>query len=186
MERPTRKPNRLPEYDYSQNGAYFVTVCTADKKSLFWDTVGAAISRPLLEDEDFVPQPPLSAYGRIVEQGIQNIPHCYPSVSVEKYCIMPDHFHMILCFKKDGGRQIAAQPLATKEPYGCSVPLAGAAPTLSRVVGQMKRWVSKQIGAGMWQKSYYERVIRNETEYEEIWRYIHDNPLKYALKEETI
>ena len=93
---------------------------------------------------------------------------------------------MFLCFKKDGGRQIAAQPLATKEPYGCSVPLAGAAPTLSRVVGQMKRWVSKQIGAGMWQKSYYERVIRNETEYEEIWRYIHDNPLKYALKEETI
>ena len=46
MERPTRKPNRLPEYDYSQNGAYFVTICTADKKSLFWDTVGAAISRP--------------------------------------------------------------------------------------------------------------------------------------------
>lgn len=76
--------------------------------------------------------------------------------------------------------------VATKEPYGCSVPLAGTAPTLSRVVGQMKRWVSKQIGAGMWQKSYYERVIRNETEYEEIWRYIHDNPLKYALKEETI
>ena len=93
---------------------------------------------------------------------------------------------MILCFAKDGGRQIAAQPLTTKEPYGCGVPLAGAAPTLSRVVGQMKRWVSKQIGAGMWQKSYYERVIRNETEYEEIWRYIHDNPLKYALKEETI
>ena len=85
MERPTRKPNRLPEYDYSQNGGYFVTVCTADKKSLFWDTVGAAISRPLLENEDLVPQPPLSAYGRIVEQGIQNILHCYPSVSVEKY-----------------------------------------------------------------------------------------------------
>ena len=167
MERPTRKPNRLPEYDYSQNGAYFVTVCTADKKSLFWDTVGAAISRPLMENEDLVPQPPLSAYGCIVEQGIQSIPQCYPSISVEKYCIMPDHIHMILCFAKDSERQITA-------------------PTLSRVVGQMKRWVSKQIGAGMWQKSYYERVIRNGAEYEEIWRYIHENPLKYALKEETI
>ena len=167
MERPTRKPNRLPEYDYSQNGAYFVTVCTADKKSLFWDTVGAAISRPLMENEDLVPQPPLSAYGRIVEQGIQNIPHCYPSVSVEKYCIMPDHIHMILCFAKDSERQITA-------------------PTLSRVVGQMKRWVSKQIGAGIWQKTYFDRVIRNSTEYTEIWRYIHENPLKYALKEEII
>ena len=167
MERPIRKPNRLPEYDYSQNGAYFVTVCIADKNNLFWDTVGAAISRPQIEDEELVPQPPLSTYGRIVEQGIQNIPHCYPSVSVEKYCIMPDHIHMILCFAKDSERQITA-------------------PTLSRVVGQMKRWVSKQIGAGMWQKSYYERVIRNGAEYEEIWRYIHENPLKYALKEETI
>ena len=167
MERPTRKPNRLPEYDYSQNGAYFVTVCTADKNNLFWDTVGAAISRPLMENEDLVPQPPLSAYGRIVEQGIQNIPHCYPSVSVEKYCIMPDHIHMILCFAKDSERQITA-------------------PTLSRVVGQMKRWVSKQIGAGIWQKTYFDRVIRNSTEYTEIWRYIHENPLKYALKEEII
>ena len=167
MERPIRKPNRLPEYDYSQNGAYFVTVCIADKNNLFWDTVGAAISRPQIEDEELVPQPPLSTYGRIVEQGIQNILHRYPSVSVEKYCIMPDHIHMILCFAKDSERQITA-------------------PTLSRVVGQMKRWVSKQIGAGIWQKTYFDRVIRNSTEYTEIWRYIHENPLKYALKEETI
>ena len=167
MERPIRKPNRLPEYDYSQNGAYFVTVCIADKNNLFWDTVGAAISRPQIEDEELVPQPPLSTYGRIVEQGIQNIPHCYPSVSVEKYCIMPDHIHMILCFAKDSERQITA-------------------PTLSRVVGQMKRWVSKQIGAGIWQKTYFDRVIRNSTEYTEIWCYIHENPLKYALKEEII
>ena len=108
MERPIRKPNRLPEYDYSQNGAYFVTVCIADKNNLFWDTVGAAISRPQIEDEELVPQPPLSTYGRIVEQGIQNILHRYPSVSVEKYCIMPDHIHMILCFAKDSERQITA------------------------------------------------------------------------------
>ena len=144
-----------------------MTVCIADKNNLFWDTVGAAISRPQIEDEELVPQPPLSTYGRIVEQGIQNIPHCYPSVSVEKYCIMPDHIHMILCFAKDSERQITA-------------------PTLSRVVGQMKRWVSKQIGAGIWQKTYFDRVIRNSTEYTEIWRYIHENPLKYALKEEII
>ncbi|MGM9524079.1 MAG: transposase, partial [Faecousia sp.] len=149
MERPTRKPNRLPEYDYSQNGAYFVTICTGDKQNLFWNTVGADIIRQQMEDEDFVLHLPLSEYGRIAEQGILNIPQCYPSVTVEKYCIMPNHIHMILSFSHDCGRLIAA-------------------PTLSRVVGQMKRWVSKQIGAGIWQKSYYERVIRNGTEYEEI------------------
>ena len=149
MERPTRKPNRLPEYDYSQNGAYFVTICTGDKQNLFWNTVGADIIRQQMEDEDFVLHLPLSEYGRIAEQGILNIPQCYPSVTVEKYCIMPNHIHMILSFSHDCGRLIAA-------------------PTLSRVVGQMKRWVSKQIGAGIWQKSYYKRVIRNGTEYEEI------------------
>ena len=186
MERPTRKPNRLPEYDYSQNGAYFVTICTGDKQNLFWNTVGADIIRQQMEDEEFVLHLPLSEYGRVAEQGILNIPQCYPSVSVEKYCIMPNHIHMILSFSHDCGRLIAAQPLATKEPYGCGVPLAGAAPTVSRVVGQMKRWGSKQIGAGIWQKSYYERVIRNGTEYEEIWRYIQENPMKYLLKEETI
>lgn len=150
MERPTRKPNRLPEYDYSQNGAYFVTICTGDKQNLFWNTVGADIIRQQMENEEFVLHLPLSEYGRIAEQGILNIPQCYPSVTVEKYCIMPNHIHMILSFSHDCGRLIAA-------------------PTLSRVVGQMKRWVSKQIGAGIWQKSYYERVIRNGTEYEEIW-----------------
>ncbi|MGN1307992.1 MAG: transposase [Faecousia sp.] len=167
MERPTRKPNRLPEYDYSQNGAYFVTICTGDKQNLFWNAVGADIILQQMKDEDFVLHLPLSKYGRIAEQGILNIPQCYPSVTVEKYCIMPNHIHMILSFSNDCGRLIAA-------------------PTLSRVVGQMKRWVSKQIGVGIWQKSYYERVIRNGTEYEEIWQYIQENPLKYLLKEEAI
>ena len=167
MERPSRKPNRLPEDDYSQNGAYFVTICTAEKKPLFWNTVGAAISRPQRIDDDFILRPPLSEYGRIAEQGILNIPRCYPTVTIKKYCIMPNHMHLILLFSDECGRLIAA-------------------PTLSRVVGQMKRWVSKQIGEGIWQKTYFDRVIRNDAEFERIWRYIHENPLKYLLKEENI
>ena len=163
MKGPSRKPNRLREYDYSQNGAYFVTICTAGKKPLFWDTVGAAISRPRITADDNIFSPPLSEYGRIAEQGIVNIPRCYPTVTVEKYCIMPNHVHLILLFSDDGGRLVAA-------------------PTLSRVVGQMKRWVSKQIGEGIWQKSYFDRVIRNDEEFERIWQYIHENPQKYILK----
>lgn len=167
MKQRMRKPNRLPEYDYSQNGAYFVTICTVEKRPIFWanTAVGAAISRLQMDDEAL--SLPLSAYGRIAECGIRNIPYCYPSVRVEKYCIMPNHVHMILRFSDDGRRLIAA-------------------PTLSVVVGQMKRWVSKQSGVGVWQKGFYDRVIRNETEYNEIWNYIHHNPLKYILKEETL
>lgn len=178
MKRPSRKPNRLPEYDYSQNGAYFVTICTAGKKPLFWDPVGAATSRPEpgvgaatsrpeIMDDNMILRPPLSEYGRIAEQGIVNIPRYYPTVTVEKYCIMPNHIHLILLFSHGGGRLTDA-------------------PTLSRVVGQMKRWVSKQIGEGIWQKSYFDRVIRNDGEFVRIWGYIHENPQKYLLKEETI
>ncbi len=55
-----------------------------------------------------------------------------------------------------------------------------SAPTVSTVVGQMKRWASRQAGAALWQKSYHEHVIRNENDYREIWEYIEANPAKWA------
>lgn len=58
-----------------------------------------------------------------------------------------------------------------------------SAPTLSRVVGQMKRAVSKNAGFGVWQKSFYEHIIRNERDYLEIWQYIDSNPYKWAEDE---
>ena len=149
---PQRKQNRLPDYDYSTPGAYFITICTANRAKIFWNTVGAAISRPN--------RLPLSAVGQIVEQGIKQIPLHYPNISIDKYCIMPDHVHLILhiCLPEDG-RLIAA-------------------PTVSTVVGQMKRWISKQIGHPIWQKSFYDHGIRNQRDYDEIWTYIENNPLK--------
>ena len=54
-----------------------------------------------------------------------------------------------------------------------------SAPTVSAVVGSMKRWVSKTLGRSVWQKSFYDHVVRNRQDYEEIWRYIDENPLKY-------
>ena len=112
--------------------------------------VGADIIRP----------PILSKYGRIVESAILSISEYYGNVTVDKYCIMPDHIHMILFIHRNlDGRMISA-------------------PTLSSIVGQMKRWVSKQIGFSMWQKSFYDRIIRDEAEYLQIWKYIDENPSK--------
>ena len=104
----------------------------------------------------------LSKYGKVVEEGIINILDCYENVSVDQFCIMPDHVHMVLILygKGEDGRIVSA-------------------PTLSSVVGQMKRWVSKRIGFSIWQKSYYDRVIRNEDEYLAICKYIKQNPQKY-------
>lgn len=153
---PKRKPIRIENYDYSAPGAYFITICTAKREKIFWNGVGADSIRPQ--------NLPLSNAGRIAEQGILQIVEHYENVVVDKYCIMPDHIHLILRIESNiGGRIISA-------------------PTVSTVVGSMKRWVSKQVGRPIWQKSFYDHGIRNGQDYDEIWQYIESNPLKYALK----
>ena len=154
-ELPKRKPIRLPEYDYSLPGAYFITLCTVNRKKIFWSGEGA---------DDICPKNvPLSAIGKIAEQAILQARDHYENMIIDHYCIMPDHIHLILRIKSDiDGRMISA-------------------PTVSNVVGSMKRWVSRKIGKPIWQKSFYEHTIRNQQDYNEIWEYIENNPLKYML-----
>ena len=151
---PKRKEIRIKDYDYSTPGAYFITVCVHDRKPILWN-VGAATCRPNL-----------SKIGSVVETAILQIPEYYPAVSVDKYCVMPDHIHMILSINTDeDGRQIAA-------------------PTVSTVVGHMKRWVSIQLGYSIWQKSFIDRVIRNQKAYRAVWEYIENNPFKLDTAED--
>ena len=148
---PIRKRIRLEEYDYSKQGAYFVTICTKDRKKLFWD-VGADIIRPKTIM--------LSEIGEIVDRAICQIPNHYSNVCVDQYCIMPEHIHMIIRIERtENGRMISA-------------------PTISTIVGSMKRWVSMQISFSIWQKSFINRVIRNEKGYRAVWEYIENNPIK--------
>ena len=159
---PKRKPIRIDNYDYSTPGAYFITVCIAERKPILWN-VGAAICRPnntSLNVGAATCRPNLSKIGTVVESAILQITEHYPAVSVDKYCVMPDHIHMILSVNTDkDGRQVAA-------------------PTVSTVVGHMKRWVSMQIGHSIWQKSFIDRVIRNDQGYRAVWEYIENNPVK--------
>ena len=152
---PNRKQIRIKNYDYSTPGAYFITVCTANREKIFWNDVGADSIRP--------GNLPLSSSGKIAEQAVLQIASHYENIVVDKDCIMPDHIHLILRIESNiSGRIISA-------------------PTISTVVGSMKRWVSKQIGKPIWQKSFYEHGIRNQQDYDEIWTYLDNNPLKYAL-----
>lgn len=153
---PERKSIRIEGYDYSTPEAYFITICTANREKIFWNSVGADIIRPQIV--------PLSTVGKIAEQGILQMAEHYENVVVDKYCIMPDHIHLILRIESDmDGRMISA-------------------PTVSTVIGSMKRWVSKQIGRPIWQKSFYDHGIRNQQDYNEILEYIENNPLKYLLR----
>ena len=158
MELPKRKPIRLPDYDYSTPGAYFITICTEGRRCILSEiTVGAAISRPSNSGSVMHLMP----YGEIVDHAIHNISTVYSCVTVENYVIMPNHVHLLLQIHSDeGGRLIAA-------------------PTVSVMIGQMKRWASKQAGKSLWQKSFHEHVIRNENDYREIWEYIDNNLAKW-------
>ena len=153
---PKRKQIRIENFDYSTPGAYFLTVCTANREKLFWSDRRGGYYPPECA--------PLSTIGKLVEQSVRAISDHYENVSVDKYCTMPDHIHLILRIESDiYGRMISA-------------------PTVSTVVGSMKRWVSKQVGRPIWQKSFYDHGIRNQQDYNEIWEYIENNPLKYLLK----
>lgn len=106
----------------------------------------------------------LSDIGIIVENEIRKLTSVYDAVNVDKYCIMPDHIHFIISINtyENGRTQFA--------------------PTISRLIKQFKGSITKQIGRPIWQKSYYDHGIRNQQDYDEIWEYIENNPLKYVLK----
>ncbi len=154
MELPKRKKIRLPEFDYSTAYAYFITICTANRKNLFWANAATNISCP----QDIQ----LSPYGSVVEKVIADIPRHYPAVSIERHVIMPNHIHLLLQIHSDShGRAMRA-------------------PTISSVVQQMKGKVSKQIGFSPWQKGFYDHIVRNVTDYQDIWHYIEGNPMRWA------
>ena len=146
----------MPGYDYSQNGAYFVTICTKDRKCVLSKInapVGAVIGRP--------PSVRLLNYGDVVNDAIIGIQEHYSGVFVDKYVIMPNHIHLIIIIDRTSGRPMTA-------------------PTLSWIINQFKGIVAKRIGHSIWQRSYYEHVIRNDKDYLAAWQYIDGNPAKWA------
>ena len=156
-ELPIRKKNRLEKYDYSSCGAYFITVCTLNRKNYFWKNVGAIIDRPQNIE--------LSFYGETVNNAIQKITSAYPALSLDSYVIMPNHIHLLLrVYADEFGRPLVA-------------------PTISRVIKQLKGIVSKQVGISIWQKSFHDHIIRNLEDYEEHINYIYENPMRWCYDE---
>ena len=131
-----RKRIRLVEYDYSKNGVYFITVCINEKRNILWDVnlVGAAFGRPLL-----------SKTGKLVEMEIMKIEHIYDCVKIVNYIVMPNHIHLLIILTS--ATDINRRPQA--------------APTISRIINKFKGSITKQLGFPIWQKSYYDHIIRN-------------------------
>jgi len=137
MDMPKRKANRLIGYDYSQNGAYFITICSKNHEQLFSQIVGAVDNRPSYTE--------LSVIGKVIEKEIQIMQEIRKNIVIDCYVIMPNHVHMIIVINNNGdnGR-------LTTAPTGA---------TVSEIVRLWKRAISKQIGFSPWQKSFHDRII---------------------------
>jgi len=153
---PKRENIRLSGYDYSQNGAYFVTICTRDKAHLLGNIAGITKGRPHIA---------LSQFGQIAERYIRNIDAVYLSVSVPTYCVMPNHIHMIVLIDGcENGSPRAATPTVT----------------LPKIINSLKLLATKEAGRPLWQRGYYEHIIRDEQDYLDIWKYIDNNAAVWA------
>ena len=160
---PQRQPHRLRNFDYGSNGAYFITICVNHRNELLGKIyVGAAIGRP--------PTIKLSHYGNTVNDAIKNTNTIYENVKVDQYVIMPNHVHMILMIDNEDDSAI---------PEGRAM----RAPTVGTVINQLKGFASKQIGFPLWQKSFYDHIIRDEEDYQTHLKYIEENPAKWAEDE---
>ncbi len=157
MNLPQRKTIRLKNYDYNQDGYYFITICTKDKKKLLCDIVGTGI----LDG----PQIKFTKYGNIAKRQIECMTDFYNDIKIDKYVIMPNHIHLLIkIIKSDNGPSRTPVPTNTK---------------ISNFVGTFKRFCNKQYGKNVWQYRSYDHIIRGEDDYKEIWNYIDNNPIRW-------
>jgi len=169
-----RKSIRLPGYDYSQTGAYFVTIVTFQRECIF----GKIVNNEMV----------LSDFGRIASECWRAIPEHFPFVELGAYVVMPNHVHGIIMIT-DGRGTIYRAPTIERTPtieqFG--KPTTGSLPTIVRTY---KAAVTRQIGRehnanGIWQRNYHEHIIRNEREMGSIWGYIEANPVHWQDDEEN-
>jgi len=171
-----RRSIRLKEYDYGQPGAYFVTVCTHHRECLFGETVDGEIV--------------LSAFGKIAEDEWRRTSQMRGGLRLDESIVMPNHIHGIIVLT---GNPIPANrrgtmhraPTPRLEQFG--TPTSNSIPTIVRGI---KSSVTQRIndlrgtpGRPVWQRNYYEHVIRNEIDLEDIREYIQNNPLKWLEDE---
>ena len=161
MDLVKRKPNRLENYNYSASGAYFITLCTQGRKEILSciDVGTGVLDCPKIQ---------LSERGMIAEKYINQLNDFYDNIAVDKYVIMPDHIHLLLNISNVDGQ--SGTPVPTNNNKNS---------TVSKFVSTFKRFCNKEYGQNIWQQRYYDHIIRNQNDYNDIWEYIDNNPKKW-------
>ena len=134
-----RRANRMSNYDYSEDGLYFVTVCTYERRALLGEVINTDYQT--------------GAYVRLTEEGVLvnaaicRLPEVFDGIKIHHFVVMPNHIHLL-------------------------IELKGASISLSSILNYYKGYVTRRCGRTIWQKSFYDHVVRNEKEYRRIWEYI--------------
>jgi REP element-mobilizing transposase RayT len=180
-DRLPRRSIRLQEYDYTNEGAYFVTICTHQREPLF----GA------IADGDVI----LTQIGAIVDECWSAIPDHFPAVELDAYVVMPNHLHGIVIITQHAANVGArhAVPLQSRpEPTPVQAfgkPISGSLPMIVRsfksAAARLVNISRDTPSAPLWQRNYYEHIIRNENDLNRIRAYIENNPSTWETDSEN-
>lgn len=174
-----RKSIRLKEYDYANANWYYVTICTLNKEHIFGEVLNNKVV--------------LSNSGKIVKEEWLRTKEIRKNIDLDYYVIMPNHFHGIIIMTYNMNENVSEENIKSRDTmhrvptnrtFGTAIPN-----TLSTIIGAFKASVTKRIhrlsnnNIHIWQRNYYEHIIRNEDDLYRIRQYIEQNPLKWQLDE---
>jgi REP element-mobilizing transposase RayT len=178
-----RKSIRLKGYDYSQAGAYFVTLVAQGREPFFGKVV----------DGEMV----LNEAGKMVKVIWEAMPERFPNIELGAFVVMPNHFHAVVIIHTLVGAGLVPAP--GFDETGATTRVAPTNPsTLGHIIGAFKSITTHEYITGvdekgwarfdkrLWQRNYYERIIRNEREMGSVWRYIEANPTMWDADKENL
>jgi putative transposase len=172
---PNRRSVRIKTFDYAQPAAYFITICAHANRTIFGEIVSEKMR--------------LNATGRIVEESWRGLPCHFSNIRLAAHVVMPNHLHGIVSIH-DRVCQASADALVSSMVIRKSGALApGSIPTIIRsfksAVTKMARVMLRKSAFQVWQRGYYERIIRNQDDFEDTCRYIRLNPTRWEFDEEN-
>lgn len=174
-----RRSIRLPDYDYTQSGAYFITICVQDRICRFGEIVNGKVL--------------LNVIGEMVHVEWEKLNRRFPMIELDEFVIMPNHLHGIVHIKGEKTLDSHGRRPSISESTKGEV----CKPALGDIVGAFKSITTNEYISGvqgldwprfkkrLWQRSYYDHIIRNEKELNEIREYIENNPLQWDLDQDN-
>lgn len=159
---------RLKGFDYNNQGAYFLTICTHNRKQILSRIVGGVVpDAPCVTELLFC--------GRIADKYIKQLNSFYDDIEVISYVIMPNHIHLLLFIKNPESSELLPNG-ASRTP-----PPTAQHSKVSRFVSTFKRYCNKEYGSNIWQRYYYDHIIRSVDDYGEHLQYIYENPIRWKF-----